>query len=81
MANWFRINTPLGTYNPDWAVLMEKEGDQKLYFVLETKGNVLIEALRPMERAKIKCGQAHFNALGEINFKAVDNYERFIEGT
>ena len=34
----FKIDTPIGTYNPDWAVLWEKNGEQKLYFVLETKG-------------------------------------------
>lgn len=82
LPDWFKINTPVGSYNPDWAVLMEKDGDQRLYFVLETKGNVLIEALRPTESAKIKCGEAHFKALGEdIHFKAVDNFERFIEAT
>ena len=82
LPDWFKINTPIGSYNPDWAVLLEKNGDQKLYFVLETKGNVLIEALRPTESAKIKCGEAHFKALGEdIHFEAVDSYEGFIEAT
>ena len=35
---WFKIPTPLGTYNPDWAVVLEKDGEEKLYFVVETKG-------------------------------------------
>jgi len=82
LPDWFKINTPIGSYNPDWAVLMEKDGDQKLYFVLETKGNILVEALRPTESAKIKCGKAHFKALdNEIRFEAVDSYDRFIEVT
>ncbi len=82
LPDWFKINTPIGSYNPDWAVLMEKDGDQRLYFVLETKGNVLVEALRPTESAKIKCGKAHFKALGnDIHFEAVDSFERFIKAT
>ena len=82
LPDWFKISTHIGTYNPDWAVLLEKDGDQKLYFVLETKGNTLVEALRPTESAKIKCGNAHFAALGDdIHFEAVDSYERFIEKT
>jgi type III restriction enzyme len=54
LPNWFKISTPLGSYNPDWAVLVDKEGTDKLYFVLETKANTLVEALRPTEVAKIK---------------------------
>lgn len=82
LPDWFKINTPIGSYNPDWAVLIEKDGDQRLYFVLETKTNILVEALRPTESAKIKCGEAHFKALGDdIQFKAVDSFERFIEAT
>jgi len=82
LPDWFKINTPIGSYNPDWAVLIEKDGDQKLYFVLETKGKMLVEALRPIESAKIECGKAHFRALdNEIRFKAVDSYDRFIEST
>jgi len=82
LPDWFKINTPIGNYNPDWAVLMEKDGDQRLYFVLETKGKMLVEALRPTESAKIKCGEAHFKALGnDIHFEAVDSFESFIEAT
>ena len=81
LPDWFKINTPIGSYNPDWAVLVEDDGDQKLYFVLETKGNILAEALRPTERAKIQCGRAHFSALGnEVVFRPVDSFDGFIEG-
>jgi type III restriction enzyme len=77
---WFKISTPLGSYNPDWAVLIENNGEQKLYFILETKANILSEALRPMESAKIECGHKHFEALGQaVTFQEVDNFGNFIE--
>ncbi|HZK70731.1 MAG TPA: DEAD/DEAH box helicase family protein [Clostridia bacterium] len=80
LPNWFKISTPLGSYNPDWAVLVDKEGTDKLYFVLETKANILVDALRPTEHAKILCGHKHFEALGhDIEFKEVDDFESFIE--
>lgn len=59
----FKINTPIGTYNPDWAVYLEKDGEQKLYFVLESKGTASLDDLRPAERQKIHCGAQHFAAL------------------
>lgn len=79
LPNWFTIATPLGTYNPDWVVLIDVDGEEKLYFVLETKGNIMFDALRPTEAAKIKCGQKHFEALGNVLFKETDNFEEFIE--
>ncbi len=63
LPGWFRVPTPLGTYNPDWAVLVEVDGKEKLYFVVETKGSLFDEDLRDKESAKIKCGKAHFEAL------------------
>ena len=82
MPDWFKINTPIGTYNPDWAILLEKDGDQRLYFVLETKGQTLVEALRPIESAKIECGKTHFKALDtEVEFEVVDSFEGFIRLT
>ncbi|MFT3733940.1 MAG: hypothetical protein QM776_02755 [Rhodocyclaceae bacterium] len=63
LPGWFKVPTPLGTYNPDWAVLMQKDGTQRLYFVVETKGSLLADDLRNAERAKIECGKAHFKAL------------------
>ena len=60
----FKIETPIGTYNPDWAVYLEQDGTTKLYFVLETKGTTDLFGLRPEEKQKILCGKAHFEALG-----------------
>lgn len=64
----FKIETPIGTYNPDWAVYLEKNGEQKLYFVLETKGTDNLFMLRDEERLKIHCGAQHFKALDDIRF-------------
>ena len=60
---WFKVPTPLGTYNPDWAVLVEVSGEERLYFVVETKGSMFVDDLRDNEVAKIACGEAHFKAL------------------
>ncbi len=63
LPGWFRIPTPLGDYNPDWALLVEKDGAERLYFVVETKSGLFADDLRSKERAKIDCGKAHFKAL------------------
>lgn len=55
--------TPLGSYNPDWAVLVEQDGVERLYFVVETKGSLFTDDLRDKEWGKINCGKAHFKAL------------------
>ena len=55
--------TPLGNYNPDWPVLVEKDGSERLYFVVETKSGLFADDLRSAERAKIECSKAHFRAL------------------
>ena len=63
LPGWFRVPTPLGSYNPDWAVLIEDEGGERLYFVVETKGSQFAGDLRDPERAKVECGKKHFDAL------------------
>jgi len=74
LPGWFKIETPLGGYNPDWAVLVERDGEEKLYFVVETKGSLLTGDLRAAEQAKIDCGKAHFEALGtDVGFHKVHN--------
>jgi type III restriction enzyme len=75
LPRWFTIDTPLGSYNPDWAVLIEREDTERLYFVVETKGSLLTGDLRAVEQAKIDCGKAHFEALGrEVTFTKAHNY-------
>jgi type III restriction enzyme len=65
LPGWFKIPTPLGAYNPDWAVLVEKDGTERLYFVVETKYSLFTDDLGDKESAKIRCGEAHFLALSE----------------
>ena len=76
LPGWFKVPTPLGTYNPDWAVLVEKDGAERLYFVVETKTSLFTEDIRDKESAKIKCGEAHFDALA-----TGENPARFIKAT
>jgi type III restriction enzyme len=63
LPGWFTVPTPLGSYNPDWAVLVQTENEERLYFVVETKGSPYTDDLRLAENAKIHCGMAHFEAL------------------
>jgi type III restriction enzyme len=80
LPDWFKIETPIGTYNPDWAVLFEADGEERLYLVVETKGNIHDEALRATERMKIKCGEKHFEAVGSgVRFEKADDYKKFVE--
>ena len=64
---WFKIATPLGSYNPDWAVLVEDDETEKLYFVVETKSSQWGDDLRYQENGKINCAEEHFKALTEKN--------------
>lgn len=66
LPRWFEVITPIGGYNPDWAIVMDfGEGRDRLYLVKETKGTKNIEELRPNERRKVECGRKHFvSALG-----------------
>ncbi|MEN5247289.1 type III restriction-modification system endonuclease [Brucella pseudintermedia] len=59
---WFKIDTPIGPYNPDWAFVAERE--EKLYFVRETKSTLDSEERRTKENQKIACGRKHFETLG-----------------
>jgi len=62
---WFRINTPIGTYNPDWAIVFK--GEKKIYFVAETKSAG--QELRLSEKMKIDCGRVHFKQFEDVIFK------------
>ncbi len=76
LPNWFKIPTPIGKYNPDWAVVLEDDVDElKLYFVAETKdtGDTYVDTskLRNPEQLKIKCGIALYNEFSNVDFKVV----------
>ena len=80
LPNWFKINTPLGTYNPDWAVLIEKDSSEKLYFVVESKGADLGLDIKTTESSKIKCGKKHFEALeSDVELVQAKDYNNFME--
>ncbi len=66
---WFKINTPIGTYNPDWAIV--KKGEKKIYFVAETKSAG--QELRGSEKLKIECGTAHFKNFDDVVYKRVSS--------
>jgi len=76
LPGWFRVPTPLGAYNPDWAVLLVIDGTERLYFVVETKSSLFTDDLRDRESAKITCGEAHFKAL-----ESGDNPARFVKAS
>ena len=76
LPGWFTVPTPLGTYNPDWAVLIQEDGRERLYLVVETKGTLFADGLRSAEAAKILCGEAHFSALA-----IGDNPARYVKAT
>ncbi|ADU27444.1 type III restriction-modification system endonuclease [Ethanoligenens harbinense] len=71
----FKIETPIGTYNPDWAVYLTKNGEEKLYFILETKGSTNFMDLRTKEQLKIHCGKQHFKALEDgVELRVATNW-------
>ena len=81
LPGWFKVPTPLGTYNPDWAVLvLGEDGQERLYLVVETKSGLFADALRPIEGGKINCGKAHFKALAVGEAPAKYIVERTVEG-
>lgn len=68
LPSWFKVETPIGSYNPDWAIA--KHSDKTLYLVRETKGTKDFEKLRNTEAQKIRCGRRHFDKLS-VDFDVV----------
>lgn len=78
LPNGFYINTPMGKYNPDWAVAFREGSVKHVYFVAETKGNdVEVSQLRGSEDAKIECARRHFASIGtgDIVYSVVKTYQ------
>jgi type III restriction enzyme len=73
LPGWFTVTTPIGEYNPDWAIVMEdpEGGADRLYLVRETKGTLDLDKLRPDERRKILCGRSHFGGALDVNYRLV----------
>lgn len=76
LPRWFVVPTPLGDYNPDWAVVLQN--DEKLYLIRETKSTHDRDGRRENENRKVDCGQAHFDTLG-VNFKVATNIYEVLE--
>ena len=84
LPGWFRVPTPLGDYNPDWAVVLDVDGSDRLYFVAETKGSLWTGDLRDAEGGKIHCGREHFKTLAEgvrnpARYEVVANVDELME--
>jgi len=73
LPTWFKIDTPIGTYNPDWAIV--KQNGEKVYMIRETKGTLLADELRGNENHKIYCGKEHFKELNVDYATAVNSVE------
>lgn len=73
----FYINTPVGKYNPDWAIAFHEGKVKHIYFVAETKGSMSSMQLRKIEEAKIHCAREHFKAISSdsVIYDVVDSYE------
>ena len=68
----FKIDTPVGPYNPDWAIIKQEDGEDRIYMIRETKSTLDDSRLRPTELAKIKSAKKHFAAIG------IDDYGRSV---
>jgi type III restriction enzyme len=77
MPSGFKIPTPLGSYNPDWAIVFENNKFKYVYFIAETKGSMESLQLKGIEKQKIDYARKHFAALGhtDIKYDVIDSYE------
>ena len=74
----FYINTPMGHYNPDWAVVFKEDcGVRHIYFIAETKGSIIEADLRDVEKAKIACATKHFQSIGasDVQYDVVNSWD------
>jgi type III restriction enzyme len=69
LSAWFTVPTPVGEYNPDWAIVLDREGTgERVFLVRETKGE---GELRPTEKMKTECGRVHFEDALEVSYAVV----------
>ncbi len=80
LPDGFYISTPVGHYNPDWAIAFYEGTVKHIYFVAETKGSMNSMQLRLIEESKIHCAREHFKAIsnGEVVYDVVDNYQSLL---
>jgi type III restriction enzyme len=77
----FYINTPMGKYNPDWAISFKEGYVKHIYFVAETKGDTSEMQLREVEKAKIECARRHFEKISDdtVKYSAVSSYTELLK--
>ena len=77
----FYISTPVGRYNPDWAIAFYEGCVKHIYFIAETKGSMNSMQLRLVEESKIHCAREHFKAIsnGNVVYDVVDSYQSLLE--
>ena len=76
----FKIPTPIGNYSPDWAIVLNSEKFGLKYVIVETKGSMSSNELRPIENVKTKCAKKHFQAIcnNDVEYYVVDSYDSLI---
>jgi len=81
LPNGFYISTPVGKYNPDWAIAFYEGEVKHIYFIAETKGSMSTMQLREIEKGKIHCAKEHFKAISNDNvvYDVVDSYSSLWE--
>ena len=81
LPDGFYISTPVGHYNPDWAIAFYEGSVKHIYFVAETKGSMSSMQLRLIEESKIHCAREHFKAIssGDVVYDVVDSYKSLLE--
>lgn len=81
LPDGFYISTPVGHYNPDWAIAFYEGSVKHIYFVAETKGSMSSMQLRLIEKSKIRCAQEHFKAIssGNVVYAVVDSFKSLME--
>ena len=77
MPNWFKIKTPNGHYNPDWAITVNVNGKPETFFVIETKGTNSLNKLRQPEADNIRCGMKHFKIESELKYDYLKDFDTF----
>ena len=77
----FKITTPFGNYNPDWAIVFDNKDIKYIYFIAETKGSMQSAQLKGTEKGKIECAKKHFESIsnGSVKYGVVDSYEHLID--
>nr|WP_305142528.1 DEAD/DEAH box helicase family protein [uncultured Acetatifactor sp.] len=81
LPDGFYIATPVGHYNPDWAIAFYEGSVKHIYFVAETKGSMRSMQLRLIEQSKIHCAREHFKAISGdgVVYDVVDSYSTLLE--